>query len=112
MNSAAVRASLSMRLVVIFFAAPRIQIYNCVMIIPWCDDTLNGWIVCQIKEQAHILHTSILLKILLEEPVIYECNAIIGINIDTLPGSLHVDTHSGKDDGKVVIVVVKDTFAW
>ena len=39
-------------------------------IIPWCDDTLNGWIICQIEEETHILHTSILLKILLEEPVI------------------------------------------
>ena len=28
------------------------------------------------------------------------------------PCCLHVDTHSGKDDGKVVIVVVKDAFAW
>ena len=38
--------------------------------IPWCDDPLNGWIVRQIEEQAHILHTSILLKILLEESAI------------------------------------------
>ena len=38
------------------------------VIIPWCDDTLNGWVVCQVEEQAHILHTSILLEILLEEP--------------------------------------------
>ena len=37
---------------------------------PRCDDTLDGWVVGQVEEQAHVLHTSILLKILLEESAI------------------------------------------
>lgn len=73
MNSAAVRASLGitgrMRLVVTIF-----QLLESTRIKPWCDDALNGWVICQIEEETHILHTSILLKILLEEPVnaVYE----------------------------------------
>jgi hypothetical protein len=28
------------------------------------------------------------------------------------PGSFHVDTHSRKDNGKVILVVIKNRFSW
>jgi hypothetical protein len=46
----------------------------------------------QVDEQRRVTDGSTLLEILLEEP-----------------GSLHVDTHSGEDDGEVVLVAVVDT---
>jgi hypothetical protein len=55
------------------------------------DDTLDGRVVGQVEEQAHVLHRTVLLEILLEES-----------------SGLHVDTHGGKHDGEVVFMVVKD----
>jgi hypothetical protein len=50
------------------------------------------WVVCQVQEERNSIQRTVLLEVLLEEP-----------------GSLHVDTHGGKDDGEVVLVSVVDT---
>jgi hypothetical protein len=46
----------------------------------------------QIDEKGTVGDSSTLLKVLLEEP-----------------GSLHVDTHGGKDDGEIVLVAIVNT---
>jgi len=58
------------------------------------DDTLDGRIVGQVQEQAHVLHGTVLLEVLLEET-----------------GRLHVHTHSGEHDGEVVGVVIQHGLA-
>lgn len=58
------------------------------------DDSLNGRVVGQVQEEAHVLHGAVLLEVLLEEP-----------------GRLHVDTHGREHDGEVVLVVVHDGLA-
>uniref|UniRef100_A0A182QVN8 Uncharacterized protein n=1 Tax=Anopheles farauti TaxID=69004 RepID=A0A182QVN8_9DIPT len=54
------------------------------------NDTLDGRIVGQVQEQAHVLHRTVLFEVLLEET-----------------GRLHVHTHSGEHDGKVVLVLIQ-----
>uniref|UniRef100_A0A2M4D215 Putative secreted protein n=1 Tax=Anopheles darlingi TaxID=43151 RepID=A0A2M4D215_ANODA len=54
------------------------------------NDTLDGRIVGQVQEQAHVLHGTVLFEVLLEES-----------------GRLHVHTHSGEHDGKVVLVLIQ-----
>ena len=51
------------------------------------------WVVRQVQEQRDTLHTSILFKISCEESA-----------------CLQVDTHSTKDDGEVIVVVVMHAF--
>lgn len=60
----------------------------------WGNNSLDGGIVGQVQEQAHVLHRAVLFEILLEEP-----------------GGLHVDTHSCEYDGEVVFVIVQYRFS-
>ena len=57
---------------------------------PRGDNPLNGGIVGKIEEETDVLHASVLLKVLLEEP-----------------GSLHVYPHGGEDDSKVVLEIIR-----
>lgn len=57
------------------------------------NDTLDGRIIGQVQEETHVLHGTVLFKVLLEET-----------------GSFHVDTHSGEDDGKVIVMIVQHRF--
>lgn len=59
-----------------------------------CDNSFDGRVVGQVQEQTYVLHGAVLFEVLLEET-----------------RRFHVDTHSGKHDGKVVLVVVEDRFA-
>ena len=61
----------------------------------WCDDTFNGGVVGQVQEQSDTIQTSVLLKVLFE-----------------IPGSLHVHTHSGKNDREVVLVSIVYVLGW
>ena len=60
---------------------------------PRRDNPFNGGIVGKIQEEANVLHTSILLKVLLEEP-----------------RSLHVYSHGGEHDGEVVLGAGVNTY--
>lgn len=53
------------------------------------------WVVRQVQEQRDALHTSILFKISCKESA-----------------CLQVDTHSTKDDGEVIVVVVMHALRW
>lgn len=53
---------------------------------PRGDNPLNGGIVGKIEEETDVLHASVLLEVLLEEP-----------------GGLHVHSHGGEHDSKVVL---------
>lgn len=55
------------------------------------DDSLNGRVVGQVEEEAHVLHGAILLEVLLEEA-----------------SCLHVDSHGGEYNGEVVLMVIQD----
>jgi len=57
---------------------------------PRGDNPLNGGIVGKIEEEADVLHASVLLEVLLEEP-----------------GGLHVHSHGGEHDSKVVLEIVR-----
>jgi len=52
------------------------------------------WIIGQIQEQAHVLHGSVLFKVLLKES-----------------SSLHVDSHGSEDNGEIVAAVVHDVLS-
>ena len=58
------------------------------------DDTLDCWIIGVVHEQHDTVHGAVHLELLLEET-----------------GSLQVDTHSGEDDGEVLIRVIEDILA-
>lgn len=58
------------------------------------NDSLDGGIVGQVQEEAHVLHGTVLLEVLLEET-----------------GCLHVHTHSGEHDGEVIFMVIEDRLA-
>ena len=58
------------------------------------DDPLDGGVVGQVQEQAHVLHGAVLLEVLLEEA-----------------RRLHVDAHGGEHNGEVVLVVVQHRLA-
>jgi len=59
----------------------------------WGDDTLDGWVVGVVHEQHDSVHGSIHLEISLEES-----------------SSFQVNTHSGENNGEILIRVIKDIF--
>lgn len=58
------------------------------------DDTLDCWMVGEVKEQCYTLHRAVLLEILSEETC-----------------SFHVYTHSCENYGEVFLVMVRCSFA-
>jgi hypothetical protein len=54
-----------------------------------CDNTLDGGVIGEVEEEAHVLHGAVLLEILLEKA-----------------GSLHVHTHSSENDSEVALSCV------
>ena len=57
---------------------------------PRGDNPLNGGIVGKIEKETDVLHASVLLEVLLEEP-----------------GGLHVHSHGGEHDSKVVLEIIR-----
>mmetsp|Transcript_3540 Transcript_3540/g.4824 ORF Transcript_3540/g.4824 Transcript_3540/m.4824 type:complete len:212 (+) Transcript_3540:1589-2224(+) len=58
-----------------------------------CDDTLDGWIICQVQEKGCTLHCSTFLKIRTE-----------------VTGCFHVNSHSSENDCKVLFVSINSIF--
>ena len=58
------------------------------------DDPLNGGIVGQVEEETDVLHGTVLFEVLLEES-----------------SGLHVDSHSGENDGEVILVIIQNRFS-
>jgi hypothetical protein len=73
------------------------------------DDALDGRIVGQVQEQAHVLHGTVFLESKLIGQIlsmmILHCRIYLKILFEE-SGGFHVDTHGGKHDGKVVLVRV------
>lgn len=61
----------------------------------WRDDSLYCWVICQVQEEHHAFHRSILLEVCPEEP-----------------GNLHVNSHSCEDYTKVLLRMIGNVLSF